>query len=170
MIAGMLSRRYTLRVGNTEGSQLSDNCRLAWLAGIIDGEGCFTIFRHHRGLDRAGQRYEHTSASITITNSCAALMDTARGILDGLGVKYKYLMPRNSYTRPIWRIDVRNYAAILTLLDAVDPYLVGKAEQAALTREFCERAAIRKGFADREERAAYGLRMSHLNKHGQLIL
>lgn len=149
---------------------MPDHCKLAWLAGIIDGEGCFTIFRHHRGLDRAGQSYDHTSASITITNSCAALLDVARGILDGLEVKYKYLTPRNSHTRPIRRIALRNYAAILTLLDAVEPYLVGKAEQAVLMREFVGRAAIRNGFASPQERAEYGTRMSYLNKHGQLIL
>lgn len=156
-------------MGNTEGSQLPDNCKLAWLAGIVDGEGCFSIFRHCRGLDRAGQPYEHTSASITITNSCAALLDTARSILTALGVKYKYLQPRNSHTRRVMRIQVRNYASILTLLDAVDAYLVGKAEQAALMRDFCERAGNRKGFASPEARAEYRARMSDLNKYGQLI-
>ena len=114
--------------------------------------------------------YEYTSASITITNSCAALMETSRSILNELEVKYKYLRPRNSHTRPIWRIEVRNYGSILVLLDAVDAYLVGKAEQAALMREFLERAKIRKGFGCVAERAEYRGRMSHLNKHGQLIL
>ena len=148
---------------------MPDHCKLAWLAGIIDGEGCFSIFRHCRGLDRAGQPYEHTSASITITNSCAALLDTSRSILAGLGIKHTYLHPRNSDTRPLMRIQIRNYASILALLDAIDAYIVGKAEQAALMRDFCERAGNRKGFSSPEERAEYRARMSNLNKHGQLI-
>ena len=67
------------------------------------------------------------------------------------------------------RIQIRNYASILALLDAIDAYIVGKAEQAALMRDFCERAGNRKGFSSPEERAEYRARMSNLNKHGQLI-
>ena len=119
---------------------MPDHCKLAWLAGIIDGEGCFSIFRHCRGLDRAGQPYEHTSASITITNSCAALLDMSRSILADLGIKHTYLQPRNSHT-PAAQAHPDQELRDLGALDAVDAHIVGKAEQAALMRDFCERAS-----------------------------
>ena len=144
--------------------------RYAWLAGIIDGEGCFTIYR--RTCRSGGKDKAHilsTQANITITNSCAALLDECRLLIDSIGVKYTYIEPRNSTKRPLRRISVRNYGSLLVLLDVVDPYLVGKRAQAALLREFVTRAQARKGFQATEERIGYCARMSALNKFGELI-
>jgi len=144
--------------------------RYAWLAGIIDGEGCFTIYR--RSCRSGGKGNSHiwsTQANVTITNSCASLLDECRALLDGLKVKYTYIEPRNSTKRPLRRISVRNYGSLILLLDTIDPYLVGKRAQAALLREFVTRAMARKGFQATEERIGYCARMSALNKFGELI-
>lgn len=157
-------------MGNTEGSEFPEVRQLAWLAGILDGEGCFTIFRQHNIRRKDGTTYDYTSAGITITNTCNSLLTECRRILEALDIKYQYLQPRNSTTRPVYRIAVQNYSAILQLLDNVQRFIIGKAEQAALMREFVERAKVRKGFDSLEERAEYRAKMSDLNKYGQLIL
>jgi hypothetical protein len=144
--------------------------RYAWLAGVIDGEGSLSIWR--RKTYSSGRNHAEiicAQAGLSITNSSAALLDECRVLLDALGVKYSYITPGNSVHRPIRRIFVRNYASVLKLLDAVEPHMVGKREQAALLREFVTRAAARKGFVGTEERLGYCARMSALNQTGDLI-
>jgi hypothetical protein len=141
---------------------------LAWLAGIIDGEGCLTIFRK-TWKSPEGLKCVSAAADITITNSSAAMLTECRRLLDELEVKYRYILPRNSTTRPLRRITVRNYVSMLRLLDAVEPYVIAKREQVVLMREFATRAAARKGFRATDERMSFTTRMSALNKTGQLI-
>jgi hypothetical protein len=66
------------------------------------------------------------------------------------------------------RISVRNYAAILQLLDLIDPYLVGKREQARVVREFVERAQRRRDLLP-EDRERYYAEIRNLNRFGSLI-
>ena len=142
--------------------------RYAWLAGIIDGEGCLSIWRRNV-RSGSGVKIVSTQAGISITNSNAALLNECRELLDALGVKHSYITPKNAAKRPMRRIFVRNHASLLILLDAIDPYLIGKRDQAALLREFVTRAAARKGFQATEERVGYCARMSELNQFGELI-
>ena len=141
---------------------------LAWLAGIIDGEGCLTLF-HRTNKSSSGQTITSVSANLTITNSSYALVNECRRILDGLGVKYSYLTPRNSAARPIRRLQVKNYASLMTLLEAIEPYSVGKREQVLLMKDFASKAAARKGFRGTVERRDYATKMRELNHSGQLI-
>lgn len=142
--------------------------RYAWLAGIIDGEGSFTI--HRRNVrSGSGSKVVSAQAGISITNSNAALLVECRALLDHLGVKYSYITPGNAVKRPMRRIFVRNHASLIRLMDAIDPYLIGKRDQSALMREFVTRAAARKGFQGTEERIGYCAQMSELNQFGELI-
>ena len=85
-------------------------------------------------------------------------------ILDELGIKYTFYNPRNSDTRPIKRISVRNYSSQSALLNLLLPYMVGKRDQAVLMAEFIERAARRKGFDAQADRMMYLDRMSQLKQ------
>lgn len=142
--------------------------RLAWLAGIIDGEGGFTIY-HRTMTSGSGKKIVSTQANITITNSSASLITECRALLDSQGVKYALINPGNSARRPVRRIFIRNYGAMLLTLDAVEPHLIAKRAQAALLREFVTRAMARKGFQATDERVGYCARMSALNRTGELI-
>ncbi len=47
---GEYLREMKISYDNTEQSKMEvQNVDLAWLAGIIDGEGCFCIFTNNRG-------------------------------------------------------------------------------------------------------------------------
>lgn len=133
----------------------------AWLAGIIDGEGCFTIFRKKT---KSGRQFIYSlSANLTITNSCRALLEECRSILEEMQIKYTFLIPRNSTHRPMRRISIRNYGSIIKLLDGITPFLVGKKEHALLMQSFAIRASKRKGFQANRERELYAVRMKQLN-------
>lgn len=143
--------------------------KYAWLAGILDGEGCFTIFQVGRAGGGSGTTHAMcVAANITITNSSAAIMDECVRLLNAIDVKFKQINPNNSRNRRLARINVSNYQSILKLLDAVEPHLVGKAEQAALMRTFSERASVRRSMTI-EERFEYRALMSQMNRTGNLI-
>ncbi len=139
----------------------------AWLAGILDGEGCFTLFMKSNWSGN-GQKIKSVTANITITNSSAAIMNRCSEILSELGIKFALNTPRASTGRPLQRISVRNYDAILDLLDVVGPFLVGKKGQASLMREFVSRAKAHGGLRG-PERDQYYDEMRRLNRFGSLI-
>jgi hypothetical protein len=140
----------------------------AWLAGILDGEGCFTLFQKSC-RSGSGEKIRSITANITITNSSAAIIDECVRLLTSANVKFALFCPRNSHTRPLRRISVRNYAAILSLLDTVEPFLVGKLPQAQLMRKFVE-GAQRRGSLLPEDRERFYLEMRNMNRLGSLIL
>lgn len=141
---------------------------LAWLAGVVDGEGCFSIF-NRTNKSRNGKMIITPTASVTITNSNLALINECVCILKKLGVKYVLKNPRNSKTRNLERVDIRNYQSIKLLVKAILPYLIGKKEQAELIIRFVEKASNRSGFRATNERKTFFEQMSNLNKFGQVI-
>src|SRR5437870_2001380 len=96
---------------------------LAWLAGIVDGEGCLTIFRRTNKSSN-GNRIVSPAASATITNSNLSLMVKCRNILDFLEVKYQYINPRNSNKRPLRRIQIKNHDSLRVLIRQIKPFLI----------------------------------------------
>jgi hypothetical protein len=142
--------------------------RLAWLAGIIDGEGGFSIF-NRTNISKNGNVIHTPSASITITNSNVSIIDECVQILKELEIKFVLKNPKNSTTRTLERLDIRNYSSLLKLIDAVNPYLIGKKEQAVAMKEFVSKASKRVGFKVTDERVKFLALMSKLNKSGQVI-
>ena len=140
--------------------------KLAWLAGVIDGEGCIAIFRK-TVKHRSGNTTMVPTPYITIVNSSQALMSGCKSILDGLGISmYGLHYSRNSTNRPLKRFLIKNHASLETLLDAILPYLVGKKDQALLLREYLEKYGGKKGLE--EERLEYFFKLQELKKSDQL--
>ncbi|MBS1795615.1 MAG: hypothetical protein JSS81_17295 [Acidobacteria bacterium] len=139
---------------------------LAWLAGIIDGEGCFSIFINNR-IDASNPSI---SASLTITNSNCLLLNRCMEILDSLEIKYYYHDPKNGRQqgRRVMRVKVKNYSSLKCLIELLLPYLVGKIDQAKITLEFANLAKQR-GKLKYEERAKLMNNIKKLNQHGHLI-
>jgi len=132
-----------------------EETRLAWLAGIIDGEGCLTIFRRTR-KDRRGVKYMSPAANVTITNTSVEMISACREILDALSVKYTLNDPHRGSCyakKPLVRISVRNYGSMQVLLKAILPYMVAKRFQAEKVMEFARRA-MAKGF-DKESKLMF---------------
>src|SRR3989344_6359863 len=89
--------------------------KLAWLAGIIDGEGSIMIPRYHRdGNPRYGYR-------ISIANTNTDIIDECRRILDVLEIRYcDYTQDRgkDGMRRKITHlIHITNKKGILVLLN-----------------------------------------------------
>ena len=108
--------------------------KLAWLAGIIDGEGSIMIPRYHRnGNPRYGYRVSISNTNVSIINRC-------KEILDMLQIKYcNYTQDRgkDGLRRKIThQIHITNKKGILIVLENIIPHLVGKRKQAELLNEF----------------------------------
>jgi len=153
---------------NTEQSNMTvQNIDLAWLAGIIDGEGCFCIFTNNRGN---GSINPSISANLTITNSNCLLLNRCREILDALEIKYIYQDPKNGHQRGrrVMRVKIQNYSSLQRLIELTLPYFVGKAEQAKLVLEFANLAG-QKGKLLYDARTEMMNKNKMLNQHGHLI-
>jgi hypothetical protein len=141
---------------------------LAWLAGIIDGEGCFCIFTNNNRSNRAIN--PSISANLTITNSNCLLLNRCREILDAFEIKYLYHDPKNGHQRgrKVMRIKIKNYSSLKRIIELTLPFLVGKVEQAKLVLEFVSLAGER-GKLRYDERAKLMSKVKELNQHGHLI-
>ena len=161
---------------NTEGSKselminkfIVSEVDLAWLAGIVDGEGCLTIFRR-TNKSSSGSRIISPAASATITNSNLSLMVRCMEILDFLGVKYRYINPRNSNKRPLRRIQIRNYDSLRVLIRQIKPYLIAKTNQALMLEEFLGICRDKCHESVRRKSQLLGLIQAE-NHYGSLIL
>ena len=139
---------------------------LAWLAGVIDGEGCFTIY----AVTRKDAEAPSPSACLTITNSNRLLLQRCQEIFDELNIKYYYHDPKNGYQqgRKVMRIRVKNYSSLRKLVEAVLPFLVGKVDQAKVMLDFVGLAGQR-GKLTLQERTVMMNRIKELNQHGHLV-
>jgi hypothetical protein len=139
---------------------------LAWLAGVIDGEGCFSIY----GVTRKDANDPSPSAYLSITNSNRLLLDRCRAILDELEIKYLYNDPKNGHQRGrrVMRIRVKNYSSLQKLIELLLPFLIGKADQAKVMLEFVSLAG-QKGKLSLQSRAELMDRIKRLNQRGHLV-
>jgi hypothetical protein len=107
----------------------------AWLSGIVDGEGCITIFRRTNKSSN-GNTIISPAASATITNTNCLMLEKCIKIFDDVGIKYSYLNPRNSNTRKVMRVQIRNYDSLKKFVSIMKPYLVAKKKQLEILEEF----------------------------------
>lgn len=110
---------------------------LAWLGGIIDGEGSVIIFSH---TEKNGSR--KICPSVSIVNTDLGIINKARKILEELGLSF-VLQDRSRYKqkkhyKDQYALISRNQKYITTLLLHITPYLFSNKRQAAeLVRDYC---------------------------------
>ncbi|MGH2490440.1 MAG: LAGLIDADG family homing endonuclease, partial [Candidatus Limnocylindria bacterium] len=104
---------------------------LAYLAGVIDGEGCIAIRRTKRSGSMKSTRY---AAVITVGNTSRGLIESLRAAFSAGCVTYRYptKTKRGAY---LW--NVQSHVA-RDVLRAVYPYLIVKREQATVLMEFVD--------------------------------
>ena len=112
------------------------DCDLAYLAGALDGEGCFTVAR------KADVRYKKWgyaySPAIYFTNTNEAFIARVCEILDGQNV-HGHIVARKQpggINKDYYVVTVGRLADIKTLLDVLSPWLVAKKGQAQLLYRF----------------------------------
>lgn len=118
-----------------------DQLKLAWLAGLIDGEGCLY------GLHKTSQHASKASADnrieikLEIHSASSRMIDAVSDILDTAGIVCHREKPKHQplSTRPAHRLRVINKCALRDLLKLLLPYLVVKRPEAELVLSFLER-------------------------------
>jgi hypothetical protein len=120
--------------------------KIAYLAGLLDGEGCFQAYIAERGLTQyriaeprhLGLPYMRTAYQVCIE---MAMCDekVIRWVHQNFGgaIAFKDSRRRNKACRDQWHWRMWNDTA-LALLKQIYPYLIGKKRQAALIFKFME--------------------------------
>lgn len=147
--------------GKAPSVELSD-VQAAWLAGLIDGEGCLGIWRERRKGNTSGYRYR---ASVQIANTNRALLDMIASVLPGT-IQMKDARVKKGH-KPLYQFYL--YARCVgPVLERVAPFLVIKKEQARVLmrfRETTENAPVRAS-QDHEILDALYQQNRALNKRG----
>lgn len=120
---------------NQQGSL--EHLQFAWLAGLIDGEG--NIFINHRNK-------KHIFTPVVGFFNCnAEMMEYAARILENIGIKYftglenGRLKNGNKSGNYLIAIKTSGMKNCLKLLTIIEPYLIGKKEEAQKVLEYCQR-------------------------------
>lgn len=124
---------------------------LAWLAGILDGEGAVYIgrsFQKKRAIYSPDIRVEMVHEP-TVDRVCSIYRQL------GAACTKKSLPMRNRRHRPRHIVWMKGHESILRVCKAVRPFLVTKAQQAQLVAEFC-RLRLKARFRKFEKRDSRG--------------
>lgn len=104
---------------------------LAWLAGIIDGEGCLQVNKAVGEDTKPGARI-----CIDISSTTPIMIQRVSVIYKKLGLVFCYAFGRNKANNQFLRIMVAGQGSLEKLLQAVRPYLCNKLPQANLILEY----------------------------------
>ncbi len=144
---------------------------LAWLAGLIDGEGTIGVHR----TNAKSQKHPYLRPHFQIVNTDLRLLEKARSIMTAITGRPHNLVVTNKGGNG-WKVGYRiasnTQISVMLLLPLLIPYLVGKREQAELVLEFAKRRCARIGsvhhwYQFKEEDEAIYLRCSQLNRRGE---
>lgn len=136
---------------------------LAWLAGMMDGEGCVGLYEY---TTTKGYETRVIRGMVTVVNTHEPTMDKVAEIYDELGAVYyrrKVEHPKNPTWKNSFTIVVQNREGMTVVLEAILPYLVTKKEQAELCLQYLRRPKFSK--INEEERGLLG-RVQLLNRKG----
>jgi len=129
---------------------------LAWLAGIWDGEGHFSIRRTLQGNGKKGPQY---SPRVGVTNSNVQILTRVRQILNALDVSYYFREKGDGgfpgSDRQCWVISVETMVNAVKVITHVRPYLIGKGFQADCILEYCNRRMVHLKRVGGNERRKY---------------
>jgi len=125
---------------------------LAYLAGILDGEGVISIHAHtkrHQSKGRKGEPYKILQPAVQVYNCNTTLI---RWLTERIGFSANGRDRRKARTS--YQVVVTGYSTHSILLPLLD-YLIAKKPQALLVLEYTE---IRAARSDREYNPTYGRR------------
>ena len=117
---------------------------LAWLAGIVDGEGCFSVKRPitRQGVCRNGQRTSY-QVWLVICNTSEPMMRRVKDIFDALGVggaKPRRVWKGKKATRWQHWLEIARKHELLRVTQALLPHLTAKRDEALVVEWFLKRA------------------------------
>lgn len=109
---------------------------LAWLAGIIDGEGCIWICRHY--VKTRG--YLRFIPFVQITNTNFQIIEKSKKILDALGISYYNQSFKYSGEKEKWDIKIGKRDQVKKILESLLPHLVGKKDQGVVMLDYLQQS------------------------------
>lgn len=116
---------------------------LAWLAGIVDGEGCFSVKRPIvRKSYQSGKRTSY-QLWLVICNTSEPMMRRVRDIYDALGVtgaKPRRVWKGKKATRWQHWLEIAQKHELLRVTQAILPHLTAKRDEALVVEWFLKRA------------------------------
>jgi hypothetical protein len=129
---------------------------LAWLSGIIDGEGCITA--RQNSIRSLGFR-------VTIEAVSTVMIEKVRDVLHQCGVEYRTEGPtlRERSTRPSYRVRVDKKQAVQRLCDLILPYSVVKKAELILIKSYLDKA-VRVYYSATEEDLIILVKLRELKK------
>ena len=113
--------------------------KLAWLAGITDGEGTIAVFHNKENTDwKKDGPYDRYHAIYTIANTDPNIINEAMKVLNEIGVTAQIFRrtPVSEKHSVGMHLNCRKLSHIKIVLEALLPFLVGKKAQAELTLRF----------------------------------
>jgi hypothetical protein len=129
----------------------------AWLAGILDGEGCLTVKQ---------SKTNSIACVVTIETVSTSMIRRVEEILQDCGIAYctegPMLRPRS--TRPSIRIRVHRKQAVLDFCDLVLPFSVVKQSELLLFKGYLEKACLVTYFRPTENDLQFIPRMKELKR------
>jgi len=133
----------------------------AYIAGIIDGEGCLSIVGNLKRL----------RPIVEISNCNKDLINwLLKNFKDFTVYNSKYIDSRNIKYKPQFRIVLNTYDSIFRLLNEIKPYLVIKSKQADIIIKFIESRfkRLEKGYHSHisKEEIKFRNKIQKLNKKG----
>jgi len=122
-------------IGNQQES-LPSEVELAYLGGLIDGEGSFWFcVTFHKKSDK----YRRLIANFSLNNTEKLLTDKAYDICKRAGINLRYRNHSAKLTKKqVWIVETNKLANTRKLIKLVLPYLIGKRERAQLMLDFIE--------------------------------
>lgn len=116
----------------------SDNEDIAWLAGILDGEGCFCVRRVN--VNRyASNPNGNLFIFVTVQAASIRMIDQMQRVYEGIGIKFKRYGPIKRGGKEVFRIDVAKKVDVEKLLRAVARHLHVKDEEANTILRFFDK-------------------------------
>lgn len=121
----------------TNSFMTKNECDLAWLAGIWDGEGTFQLNQIETVRNGNLRKHYYVSASVEMTTRLT--IDKIADILDANGIKYNrhVCKKKNIKHKTAYRITVQKQTEIIVLVCQIYPYLVTKSDLAAALALYC---------------------------------
>jgi len=118
---------------------ITNNENLAWLAGIIDGEGSIGI---KRAFDtRKNRSFVSYSPLIQICNTDMILLTKVIEILEFHGITFSFWNGSEKKRNPKWSvaymIGISKNQSAMKFLELLIPFLVSKKQRAEILYEFC---------------------------------
>jgi len=124
---GFFQLRATVKRQNLEPLQRLPKLELAYLAGIIDGEGTVSVRRHYHKRNKKS----YYSASVWATNTS----DLLQKWLEARG--FSCHLYTSTLGKPCWKMTIDGMRAAV-VCRALLPWLVIKRQHAVLLMEFCK--------------------------------